>query len=167
MSRASRRPPRFAAEAATTAERPRRREWIALGVGVLGVCALLYVLPQAAELANTRGYRAVPATLTGVERQISPAHLAAPWKKLRLFPERKQSIVYRYTVAGQSYEAADTVPAVPKGPLTVYYYPQEPARSVAHRPAALPVIAAAVVPLALLAYGFRGLRGARGRPAVR
>jgi hypothetical protein len=130
---------------------------------VLGVCALLYVLPQLSELANSWGYRAVPATLTGVQRQVAPAYFSVPWKKFRLVTERRQSILYRYTVAGQSYEAADTVSAVPRGALTVYYDPAEPSRSVAHRPAALPVLAETVVTLGLLVYGFRGLRGARQR----
>ncbi|MEA2691547.1 MAG: hypothetical protein QOJ16_934 [Acidobacteriota bacterium] len=167
MSSSSRRPPRLqglAEPGRPAAERSRADEWRALVAGVLGVCALLYLLPQLSLLADTRGYQAAPATLTGVQRQISPASFSGHPKKFRLWTERRESIVYRYTANGQSYEGADTVSDLPRGPLTIWYDPAEPGRSVALRPRALPVVIELVPALALLLYGFVGLRrGARQR----
>jgi hypothetical protein len=125
---------------------------------VLGVSALLYLMPQLSQLADTRGYLAAPATLTGVQRQISPATFSGHEKRFRLWTERRESILYRYTVDGRSYEGADIVADVPRGPLTIYYDPAEPGRSVARRPRALPVVAELIPALALLIYGFVGLR---------
>jgi hypothetical protein len=166
MSSSSRRPPRSSPpSAAGTAARDvprreltRREEWIALVVGVLGVCAFLYVMPQLSQLANTRGYVAVPATLEGVQRQISPAIFSRKEKKLRLWTEKRESILYRYSAAGQSYVGTDTVSAVPRGPFTVYYDPAEPGRSVFKRPALLPAVAEFLGTVALLGYALRGLR---------
>lgn len=162
MSSSSRRPPRPdlgpAAREIPRRELTRREEWIALVVGVLGVCAFLYVMPQLAQIANTRGYVAVPATLEGVQRQISPAIFSRQEKKFRLWTERKESILYRYSAAGQSFVGTDTVSKVPRGPFTVYFDPAEPGRSVLKRPALLPAVAEMLVTVALLGYALRGLR---------
>jgi hypothetical protein len=165
LSSSSRRPPRpesgtaaHAAREAPRRELTRREEWIALVVGVLGVCAFLYVMPQLAQIANTRGYVAVPATLEGVQRQISPAIFSRQEKKFRLWAERKESILYRYSAAGQSFVGTDTVSKVPHGPFTVYYDPADPGRSVFERPALPPAVAELLVTVALLGYALRGLR---------
>ncbi len=163
MSSSSRRPPRSADPGPLSREAPRpdltrRQEWIALAVGVLGVCAFLYVIPQLSQLANTRGYQAVPATLEGVQRQISPATFSRQEKKFRLFTQRRESILYRYTAAGQSYVGTEAVSEVPRGPFTVYYDPAEPGRSVLQRPPLLPAVAELIVTIALLGYALRGLR---------
>jgi hypothetical protein len=163
MSSSSRRPPRPADPGTPSRDLPRREltrreEWIALVVGVLGVCAFLYVMPQLSQLANTRGYQAIPATLEGVQRQISPAIFSRQEKKFRLFTQRQESILYRYSVAGQSYVGTDTVAQVPRGPLTVYYDPAEPGRSVFKRPAVFPAVAELILTVALLGYALRGLR---------
>ena len=72
---------------------------------------------------------------------------------------------------GRSYEGGDTVSDLPRGSLTIYYDPAEPGRSVAQRPRALPVVAGMIPALALLLYGFIGLRRSarqrRTRPRMR
>ena len=163
LSSSSRRPPRPADSGPASRDLPRREltrreEWIALVVGVLGVCAFLYVMPQLAQLANTRGYVAAPATLEGVQRQISPAIFSRQEKKFRLWTERKESILYRYSAAGQSYVGTDTVSEVPRGTFTIYYDPAEPGRSVLKRPALFPAVAELIVTVALLGFALRGLR---------
>jgi len=158
VSSSSRRPPRAVEPSRPAGERARRDKWKALVAGVIGVCALLYLMPQLSQLADSRGYQAAPATLTGVQRQISPASLSGHLKRFRLWTERREFILYDYTVGGRTYEGADTVSDLPRGPLTIYYDPAEPGRSVAQRPRALPVLAGLVPTLALLIYGFVGLR---------
>jgi hypothetical protein len=163
MSSSSRRPPRPASPDPASRDRPRREltrreEWIALVVGVIGVCAFLYVMPQLSQLANIRGYVAVPATLEGVQRQVSPAIISRQEKTFRLWTERRESILYRYSAAGQSFVGSEAVSEVPRSPFTVYYDPADPSRSVFKKPAALPAVAELLVTVALLGYALRGLR---------
>jgi hypothetical protein len=165
MSGAARRPPGLVVPSRPPGEAT-RAAWLPLLAGLLGICALLYVFPQLAALADTRGFRPAPATLESVQRQVFPASRSfAGHKKFRPWTEEREAITYRYSVAGQSYLGSDTVSAPRprgRGPLTIYYDPADPTRSVARRPAAWPALAGLALALALLLYGFRGLRRVRG-----
>jgi hypothetical protein len=169
MSSASRRPPERDPKPASRHPpgRPALPSWLALGLGLLGLCGLLFILPEVQQLAATWSWRPAPATLETIQRQISPASfpgLSGQHGKFRLFSRRQESITYSYSVNGRSYMGSDVVSELPPGKLTISYDPARPQQSVARRPGAARVLAAFGLALALVLYGFRGLRRSARRP---
>src|SRR5947209_6732276 len=143
MSAARRRPP----SESTRRPAPDRPSglpgWAAPLLGMLGLCGLLYFLPQVSRVTATWGWRPAPATLVTIQRQISPASLSNLFSrqrgKLRLVSRQQDSITYSYSVNGHPYLGSDVVSELPRGRLIIYYDPGQPDQSVARRPAAIPL----------------------------
>jgi len=132
-------------------------------LGILGLCGVILVLPQVEPLASTWGFKPAPATILRIERQIFPASrslsaLFSGRAKLRPWSEQQELIVYSYTVNGRAYEGTDVLSGARKGPLTIYYDPGEPARSVAKHPPVVRVLAELALAFGLVFYGFAGRR---------
>jgi hypothetical protein len=136
----------------------------------VGLCGIVFTLPQVDPLATTWGFRAAPATVETITRQIFPASRSFSFSghaKFRPWTRHQESVVYRYTVDGRSYVGSDTLSGVTGTQLTIYYDPAQPGRSVAAKPGAVRILSQLVLSFGLVFYGFGGRkRRARERAAA-
>ena len=111
----------------------------------------------------TRGWQPAQATVGEIETRVAPA-VDLRRLHLRFGRRRHASYTYRYQVGNETYQGSEEG-TPPASRLTVYYDPEDPARSQVGPPKTGVALAVSGLSLALLAAGawLARRRGRRSR----